>query len=300
MGYGNWSSSSYESYSTANSLNTRSIGETFLNKKISVQMDPVHFKNGMRESRDPSPETEALPIIIGLDVTGSMGRIPHNLIKDWLPLLMNDIITNVHPNPQLMFVGIGDAHFDQSPIQASQFELETELVIKSLREIYLEGGGGGNKEESYSYPWLLASRFVSTDYSEKHNKRGILITIGDEKLNEILPVESLKAHLGSDFSGSISSKDLYNEVSKNWKVIHIHCTDGSYKESFVKESWVSVMNEDFYAMDSKEIVAFISKKIKEVVNYDNQPRESKSSEQAAPSIQPADPAENYPTGPTFL
>ena len=194
-----------------------------------------------------------------------MGRIPHNLIKDWLPDLMKDIVDHAYKYPQLMFMGIGDVD-DQAPIQASQFELETELVLKALREIWLEGNGQGNKEEGYSYAWLMASRFIQTDQSQKRGQKGILITIGDERLNPTIPLYSLSKTIGNDFVEGVSSKWLYDEVSKNWHVIHIHCTDGSYSTEFVKPSW-SILGENFYAMHSEDIVKFIVQKVKQLQNF---------------------------------
>lgn len=40
---------------------------------------------GVRECRDSEEHPETTPIIIALDVTGSMGRIPHDLVKNQLP-----------------------------------------------------------------------------------------------------------------------------------------------------------------------------------------------------------------------
>jgi hypothetical protein len=45
----------------------------------------------------------SIPIIVALDVTGSMGRIPHDLAKVGLPNMMGGIIEHGIPRPQILF-----------------------------------------------------------------------------------------------------------------------------------------------------------------------------------------------------
>jgi hypothetical protein len=66
----------------------------------------------IRESRDSTDHPNALPIILALDVTGSMGSIPHYLVKEGLPHLMDGIIQKGFPDPQVLFLGIGDHECD--------------------------------------------------------------------------------------------------------------------------------------------------------------------------------------------
>ena len=53
--------------------------------------------------------------ILALDVTGSMGSIPHYLVKDGLPNIMDGLIKKGIADPQVLFMGIGD-HECECPI----------------------------------------------------------------------------------------------------------------------------------------------------------------------------------------
>ncbi len=66
----------------------------------------------VRESCDS--EEHPASSIIALDETGSMGRIPHNII---ITNLLLDIIKKLTDlgieNPQVCFMGIGDAQYER-------------------------------------------------------------------------------------------------------------------------------------------------------------------------------------------
>ena len=81
MGSGSWSENNYCSYSTSvgrcYSAATRSFTDTytsssqaFVAKTIDESMDP---KNVMRECRDSEEHPGTIPVVLALDVTGSMG-----------------------------------------------------------------------------------------------------------------------------------------------------------------------------------------------------------------------------------
>ena len=59
--------------------------EVFTSTSLNPQMD---IKNKVRECVDSEEHPNAFPIIIGLDVTGSMGRIPYELITNNLIILV--------------------------------------------------------------------------------------------------------------------------------------------------------------------------------------------------------------------
>ena len=96
----------------------------------------------VRESRDSDNHPNSNAIIVGLDVTGSMGRVV-KAIHAKLPLLMG-ILTrkNYIPDPQIMFAAVGDATCDRIPLQVGQFESGAEME-GDLGRVVIEGGGGG-------------------------------------------------------------------------------------------------------------------------------------------------------------
>lgn len=99
---------------------------------------------GVRESRNIPEHPHVFSLAIGLDNTGSMIRIPEDLIKNQFPKLMDGILEIGIKDPQLLFMAIGDHISDTVPIQVSQYESETEKILDSIQSFYLEGHGGGN------------------------------------------------------------------------------------------------------------------------------------------------------------
>ena len=235
MGCGSYNVSESRSRSFA-SYQTKSREEIFSQRHLSPSMNPKGVK--IRESRDSEEHPESYPIIIALDETGSMGQIPELLIKNVLPDIMEKIIKAGIPNPQIMFMGIGDCcYHEEGPLQISQFESSDELMEKWLTEIYLEGKGGGNAHESYPLAWYFAQRHVVTDAWEKRHKKGVLITIGDEPCQRTLTKEQLDRYLNDGAQGDITASELLEAVQEKWNVFHIHCEGSYWGYSFDETNW---------------------------------------------------------------
>jgi len=76
----------------------------------------------IREARDSDVHPNTFPVIIGLDMTGSMHDIPVMLIKDGLPKIVSQIIQGGVKDVALLFIAIGDHEVDNYPLQIGQFE----------------------------------------------------------------------------------------------------------------------------------------------------------------------------------
>lgn len=198
---------------------TKSVDQIFDKREISPEMDPKNIV--VRESRDSDEHPDSFPIIIALDVTGSMGYIPHELIKDGLPTIMKTIMDAGINDAQVLFMAVGDHTYDKAPLQVGQFETSDELLDHWLTSVWLEKGGGANDGESYLLAWYFAGKKTVTDSFEKRGIKGMLFTIGDEPCVDTLADSGLKAIFGDGQYVSVTAKDCLDEANKTYNVFHI-------------------------------------------------------------------------------
>ena len=224
MGHGFFSDISYKSYS--NKISDKSSDEIF-SRKMSEDMSPKGLV--IRESRDSEDNPVSLPIIIGLDVTGSMGYIPEAIIKEDLGVIIGGLKKGGVSNPQILFTAIGDHISDRHPLQIGQFESTDQLLVKWLESTYLEKGGGGGATESYFLAWLLGGKHTSIDSLEKRNLKGFIFTIGDEANHPKIDNNSLREIFGDTIKQEeYTDKELLEMAKEKYNVFHIHANDGSY------------------------------------------------------------------------
>lgn len=227
--------------------------EVFTSTSLNPQMD---IKNKVRECVDSEEHPNAFPIIIGLDVTGSMGRIPYELITNTLPQIMKKIMDEGVKDPQVCFLGIGDSRSDSAPLQVGQFESSDELMEKWLKLVYLEGHGGGNGGEDYGLAWYFAARHTSVDSFKKHGRKGVIITIGDEPVHMTISRNSIKELFGSA-EADVNVASILEEVKSEWDVYHINIPDYSGGKAITKNCWNKLLNDKVLHIESasKEAIA---------------------------------------------
>jgi hypothetical protein len=228
--------------------------DIFKQKQLHVAMNPQGVT--IRESRDSVEHPNSLAIVLALDVTGSMQDVPDYLVKKGLPNIMGNIIQKGIKDPQILFLGIGDHECDSAPLQVSQFESSDTLLDKWLTELYLEGGGGGNKGESYLLAWYFAGKHTSIDCFEKRGEKGFLFTIGDEPVLPAVPARYLTEIMGAGQYDNGDVKSLLAEAQKMYNVYHLHITEtptGSRPETI--KGWQKLMGEKLVVVDQKENVA---------------------------------------------
>ncbi len=255
MGYTDWSSDAYTHLKKTYSKKSR--GDIFKNtrsRKLADELNPFGLK--FRESRDSVAHPNSLAIGVFLDVTGSMGRIPEQLIRHKLGALMDTMIDHNIDDPQIMFSAIGDHISDRCPLQVGQFESGTDELNDGLAKIFIEGGGGGQCMESYLMAWLVAGRHTSIDCFEKRGHKGFLFTIGDEKSWHELDANWLKKTMGYSQAETLSAKELLEEAQRMYHVFHIHVNETGYKDNpEVIGYWKDLLGERALILDSHESLA---------------------------------------------
>src|SRR5690349_18164246 len=204
MGSARWNPSDWDRYAATTS--TKSRDAIFASRTMNPAFDPKNIS--LRESVDSDLNPQSTPLIVALDVTGSMGTIPEALIKGSLGTFISEVYSRKPvTDPHLMFMGVGDAFFDRAPLQVTQFEADLRIA-EQLASIYLEGGGGGNASESYHLPWYFAGLRTKIDSMAKRHTKGYLFTVGDEEVPPPLTVSQARAVFGDTIERDYSPADL--------------------------------------------------------------------------------------------
>lgn len=224
MGSGTWSTKAYASYSTSlgksyDTSSGRVSGQEYTMRYLDPSLDPCKFS--IRECVNSYEHPNTIPVILALDVTGSMGNSCKECAEA-LGVIMSNLYKK-YKDIEFCVMGIGDLAYDEAPIQMSQFESDVRIA-ESLDKIYMEKGGGGNSFESYTAAWYMGLNRTKLDANEQ-GRKGIIITMGDEELNPYLPKKQLNNIIGSTEQNDIETPELYKSVIEKFDVFHIAVDD---------------------------------------------------------------------------
>lgn len=271
MGSGIFETSSFINYSTSRgrtidvkgTVTSDNLQDFYQQTHIHKDLNPYKV---VRECCDSDEHPNTIPVIIGLDVTGSMGRACIKTAQN-----LNTIITSLYDkfdDIEFMIMGIGDLSYDNAPIQASQFESDVRIA-EHLDKVYMEHGGGGNSFESYTAAWYFGLHHTKLD-CWKRGKKGIIITMGDEPLNPYLPRAPLSEVTGDNLEADVETKDLYELTKEKFDIYHIAIDDFDdcyqvYK-SRVDASFGDLLKENYKISTLDKLPSTIVKCIENSVN----------------------------------
>ena len=259
MGYGYWTRDSFIDYSAARGRKTDASGnlesrvteqQLFTQRGLHPRLNPLNI---IRECCDSKDHPESVPVILALDVTGSMGKASVEVAKK-----MNEVMTRLYDtvkDVEFLVMGIGDLSYDRAPIQMSQFESDIRIA-EQLDLVYMEHGGGGNTFESYTAAWYMGARHTRLD-CWKRGKKGLIITMGDEPLNPYLPCQPLEKVTGDRLGGDVETKALYREAAERYEIYHLHVTHRQpdrYLEA-VEKSFGSILPPEHLMMTDLDGIA---------------------------------------------
>jgi len=252
VGNARWDQENYRSYAASTGYQTKSAAEVF-SRKLTEKLDPRNVKVGkgprmglqLRESIISDANPNPTPIILGLDVTGSMGQIAHQIATTELPKLMTQIHeTGVVSDPHVMFMGIDDVFAQgHGALQTSYFEPDLRIV-EQLREMWIVSNGGGNGSESYDLAWYFAGHHTYLEGFEQQGRKGFLFTFGDEPAPfRTVGVGDLRSIFGpGDYEEATPAASLKAAQDK-FRVFHIVVERGRSDRSLVN-SWRELLGQN--------------------------------------------------------
>lgn len=278
MGGGSWDAAAYNTAASTRKASgiddfayTTTMRATAPSMRTAHDMlDPKAVNNAgdhtglnVRESLDNDEHPNSVPIAIWFDVTGSMGKIPVVLqtkLADLFGLLLRKGYVE---DPQIMMAAIGDAYTDQVPVQVGQFESDNR-IDETLRNIFLEHGGGGGNHESYELAIFHAARLTYCDSWEKRGEKGFLFIIGDERCYDRVNRNQVRDHFGVDLEADIPTPSIVDEAAEKWNIYYLFANQGSYQpDQVLPESaaggsamgWATLLGQNAMVLDDADTVA---------------------------------------------
>jgi len=227
MGSGRWSTNVYDAAARfraatgASAFAYSDSGAAHTHPDLDPHGVPV------RESRDSADHPRSVAIAVLFDVTGSMRAVPR-VLQAKLPQLLGLLLRKGYvADPQIMFGAIGDATCDRAPLQVGQFESDNRMD-DDLGRILLEGGGGGQKTESYELALYFMARHTETDCYGKRGRRGYLFIIGDELAYSRVKPAEVRQVIGDELGQPLPVAGLVAEVTAKWDTYYILPAGASY------------------------------------------------------------------------
>lgn len=265
MGHGSYTASDWAKLKHSRGINSQSsVNQLFTKRQMDDKYNPRFIQ--YRESCDSDDSPESTPIIIGFDVTGSMGYLAEEIAKN----AMNETVTQIYDkqpvtNPHILCAAFGN-HADGAPLQVTQFEADIR-VVEQLLDLWIERGGNGYSGDTFV--WYFAAKHTKIDSYLKRGKKGFLFTLGDDFCSEKLNSNTIQ-HIFGDKDDRYTPEELIAQASVMYEVFHIVTKPLSY--SYV-ESWQKLMPGRVAVVDAASI-SYLPQVITSIMQLTNgKPRE---------------------------
>jgi hypothetical protein len=251
MGFGNYSHAAHEAL-----LRSRAsvpAQEIFKQTECHPLMNPKGVR--VRESRDSADHPNSIGIVFALDVTGSMAEIPHTLATKYLPNFMKVLGDVDIPDPQLLFMAVGDATCDNAPLQVGQFESTADLMDQWLTWSFLERGGGGSNQESYELALYFLAQHTEMDCQVKRKQRGYLIMTGDEEPYPILSKHIVDSVIGDRLDDDLQVQEVVALLQETFVPFFIIPDPGRRKRC--ERTWRDLLGDHVICTETPDDICYV-------------------------------------------
>eukprot|EP00760_Papus_ankaliazontas_P004929 PhM_4_TR1227/c0_g1_i1/m.24316 len=210
----------------------------------SAAADTVFAKKSQADpTTTPSDRTitceAANPVVVAIDVTGSMGAFPR-IIFDKLPMFYGQIMMQGYlKDPAVSFCGIGDVDYDQAPLQVTDFAQGT-AIDTEVSKIWVEGNGG-DAAESYEYAALYYGYRCSLPNVE--GGKGFLFITGDE-VPKTVTLEKVKSVLGVEMERAPTNEEIFERCRAKFHVFYLCKTSSGKVPQKVMKAWGPLVGEE--------------------------------------------------------
>ncbi len=240
-------------------------------------LDPAKMKNGCRESRDSERHPSSRAVAVLFDVTGSMHHVPQILQQNLCRLFDLLVGRKYLADPAILVGGIGDATCDVAPLQIGQFESGNE-IDDDLGRLFLEGGGGGQRTESYELALYSLARKTAIDCHERRGQKGFAFIIGDEMPYRRVKRREVEHLFGDTISEDIPIKQIVAEVRERWELFYILPNLTSYyNDPEILGCWRKLLGQNVLLLDDpagiSELIAATIGLAEDAVGWDDLPRD---------------------------
>jgi len=169
------------------------------------------------------------PVVVNLDVTGSNIEFAR-IVYDKAPMLYGQIEQQGYLKDfEICFSATGDANSDDYPLQVCDFNTGIKLDDE-LKKLCLEGGGGGQRKETYE---LTAYYF----------------SIIDEAPYKTVDNDFIKNYIGDSVTEDVDTKQAFRDLFRNFKgnvFIFQNDYNGSKSETeLIADEWKSLIGKNY-------------------------------------------------------
>jgi len=226
-------------------------------KKSAKSYNVAHKRNYKAEKIEerkklPPPVDKVLltkahfPIVIAVDVTGSMRTLPQ-LIFEKLCILYNEALffipKELHDTFEISFTAVGDAYSDGWPIQITDFGKGFELD-KNIKSLYPEGGGGGQARETYELTGYFYAEKCEMPNAIK-TPRPMFIYIGDEGFYSKVSRSQIKQYIGDPPKTDLISTEMFDDLKKKFDVYILRIEYGDAEdEKQINKMWQDALGPE--------------------------------------------------------